>query len=161
MSALRLFPVIPTGLVDHGGERRPEDSLNFKPIGPDNDWRIRNGMDHLDDYFAETVKPTVELFAKPRSFFDDLSDVRDIFIHRHDLADADEPYFSQIIDRVDLSTMSWIVSTNGDLADRQVRFGCYGIAPHLVRNLACPILIEALAGFSLTPDISRYRVRYG
>jgi hypothetical protein len=43
-----------------------------------------------------------------------------------------------IIDRVDLSTTSWIVSTYADLADRQVRFGRYGIAPHLVRYLEMP-----------------------
>ncbi len=43
-----------TLVLGHGWERRPEDNLNFKPVEPDDDWRIRDGMDYLDDYFAET-----------------------------------------------------------------------------------------------------------
>lgn len=80
-----------TLVLGHGWERRPEDNLNFKPVGPDDDWRIRDGMDHLDGYFAQTFKPTAALIAKHRPFFEGLSNVRDIFILGHGLADVDEP----------------------------------------------------------------------
>lgn len=42
------------------------------------------------------------------------------------------------MDRVDLSTTRWTVSTYGDLADRQARFGGYGVAPHLVSYIEMP-----------------------
>ncbi|MEV5033975.1 bacteriophage abortive infection AbiH family protein [Sphingobium sp. LMC3-1-1.1] len=124
-----------TLVLGHGWERRPEDKLNFKPVGPDDDWRIRDGMDYLDDYFTETFKPTVELIAKHQAFFDGLSHVRDIFILGHGLANVDEPYFSEIMDRVDLTATRWTVSIYHDLAERRACFGAYGIAPHLVRYL--------------------------
>lgn len=124
-----------TLILGHGWERSPEDNLNCEPMGPDDDWRIRDGMDYLDDYFAETFKPTVELIAKHDTFFRDLAPVRDIFILGHGLSDVDEPYISEIMDRVDLRTTHWTVSVYNDLADRQARFGAYGVTPHLVRYL--------------------------
>jgi hypothetical protein len=124
-----------TLVLGHGWERAPEDKLHFEPAGPDDDWRIRDGMDHLDGYFAETFKPTIELIERHKAFFESLSHVRDIFILGHGLAEVDEPYISEIMDRVDLATTRWTVSVHNDLADRQARFGAYGIAPHLVRYM--------------------------
>lgn len=125
-----------TLILGHGWERRPEERLNAEPVGPEDDWRVRDGIDHLDDYFAATFKPTVELIAKHADFFDGLADVRDIRLMGHGLSDVDEPYLSTIMDRVEIDTTRWTVSVYGDLADRQARFGAYGIVPHLVRYLA-------------------------
>jgi hypothetical protein len=35
-----------------GGSAALKDNPNFKPVGPDDDWRIRDGMEYLDAYFA-------------------------------------------------------------------------------------------------------------
>jgi hypothetical protein len=123
-------------ILGHGWERQPEDNLNFEPVGPDDDWRIRDGMDYLDDYFTATFKPTGELLDRYAAFFDALAPIRDIRIMGHGLADLDEPYYAAIMDRIDLGATRWAVSVYGDLADRQARFGAYGVAPHLVRYLA-------------------------
>lgn len=125
-------------VLGHGWERSPEDRLNAEPMGPDDDWRIRDGINHLDAYFERTFKPTIELIAKHAAFFDQVARVRDICILGHSLADVDEPYISAIMDRVDLGTVRWTVSVFGDLAERQACFEAYGIAPHLVRYVAMP-----------------------
>lgn len=123
-------------ILGHGWERRPEDSLNFEPVGPDDDWRIRDGMSYLDDFFVATFKPTAKLIEANRTFFEALASVQEIRVMGHGLADVDEPYLSEIMDRVDAGSTRWTVSTfNGDLAERRARFGAYGIAPHLVRYL--------------------------
>lgn len=122
-------------VLGHGWERSPEDRLNSKPVGPDDDWRILDGIDHIEGCFAATFKPTFDLIAKHAAFFDGLAHVRDIRVMGHGLSEVDEPYYGAIMDRVDLAATRWTVSIYGDLASRQASFGGYGIAPHLVRYL--------------------------
>lgn len=125
-------------ILGHGWERRPEERLNSSPAGPDDDWRIRDGIDHIEGYFAETFKPTGELIDRHAAFFGSLAQVRDIRIMGHGLAEVDEPYISAVMDSVDLTVTRWTVSVRGDLQERRVRFGAFGIDPHLVRYLELP-----------------------
>ena len=120
-------------ILGHGWERSPEDRLNSKAPGPDDDWRIRDGIDHIEGYFAATFKPTFDLIAKYAAFFDGLAHVQDIRVMGHGLSEVDEPYYGAIMDRVGLAATRWTISIYGDLACRQASFGGYGIAPHLVR----------------------------
>ena len=122
-------------ILDHGWERRPEDSLNFKPVGPDDDWRVRDGVEHLDDYFAATFKPTAKLIEQNIPFFDKLSTVDDVMVMGHGLAEVDEAYIDAVMERLDLATTRWTISVFGDLQERQARFGAYGLRPDLVRYL--------------------------
>lgn len=122
-------------ILGHGWERTPEDSLNFGPVGPDDDWRVRYGIEHLDDYFAATLKPTAKLIEKNAPFFDKLSTVNDVMVMGHGLADVDETYIEAVMERLDLATTRWTISVFGDLQERMARFGAYGLRPDLVRYL--------------------------
>ncbi|MEO9598911.1 bacteriophage abortive infection AbiH family protein [Parasphingorhabdus sp.] len=117
----------------HGWERRPEDSLNFKPEGPDDDWRVREGIEHIDDYFAATFKPTAALINSNSAFFGSLSDIREVSIMGHGLAEVDEPYIEAIMDQVDLQKTQWTISVYDDREERKRLFGAYDIASHLVQ----------------------------
>jgi len=119
-------------ILGHGWERRPEDSPNFQPNGPDDDWRVRQGIEHIDDFFAATFKPTVKLIEQNHRFFEGLAGVGEVFVMGHSLAEVDHPYFEAIIDQVDLTTTRWTISVFEDLDERRLRFGGFGIAPHLV-----------------------------
>lgn len=127
-----------TLVLGHGWERRPEDSLNFTPDGPDDDWRVRQGIEHIDDFFAATFKPTGALIARHAGFFEALSPVSEILIMGHSLAEVDQPYLETIMDQVDLKTTRWTVSVHNDLDARMALFGTYGIDPHLVSYRALP-----------------------
>lgn len=119
-------------VLGHGWERRPEDSLNFKPDGPDDDWRVRAGIEHIDDFFAATFKPTAKLIDRNRAFFDSLASIREVLIMGHSLTEVDEPYLEEIMDRVDLATTRWTVSVFDDFEERRARFGAFGISTQLV-----------------------------
>lgn len=119
-------------VLGHGWERAPEDSMNFKPDGPDDDWRVRDGIEYIDQFFAETFKPTARLIDENAAFFAGLAQVRDVKIMGHGLAEVDEPYIDEIMRRVDLATTRWTVSIYGDLEARRARFGQYPIPPHLI-----------------------------
>lgn len=127
-----------TLILGHGWERRPEDSLNFEPMGPDDDWRIRDGIDYIDDFFAATFKPTAKLILANESFFSALSGIREIRVMGHGLAEVDSPYLDAIMDRVDLATARWTISTYGDLEARQALFSAYDIDPRLVQYRELP-----------------------
>lgn len=119
-------------VLGHAWERRPEDSLNFKPDGPDDDWRVRDGIEYIDEYFAATLKPTAEIIARNAPFFTRIAPVREIVILGHSLAEVDQPYIEAIMDKVDLQRTRWVISAFGDLDDRKTRFGAYGLPDHLV-----------------------------
>ncbi|WP_326522934.1 bacteriophage abortive infection AbiH family protein [Sphingomonas sp.] len=119
-------------VLGHGWSRAPEDSLNFGPVGPDDDWRVRDGIEYIDQFFADTFKPTDKLLEENRPFFDGLAGLREILIMGHGMAEVDEPYFEEIMRRVDLASTRWIVSVFGDVEKRRERFGQYGIAPWLI-----------------------------
>lgn len=119
-------------VLGHAWERAPEDSLNFKPDGPDDDWRVRNGIEYIDQFFADTFKPTDRLIKQNATFFAGLANVREIKIMGHGLAEVDAPYIYEIMRQVDLTTTRWTVSIYGDLDARRARFGQYSIAPNLV-----------------------------
>jgi hypothetical protein len=121
-----------TLVLGHGWERRAEDSLNFEPMGPDDDWRVREGIEHIDDFFAATFKPTMRLIDANRSFFEGLGDVRDVLIMGHGMAEVDAPYLEEIMNHVDLVTTRWTISVHNDLEARRELFEPYGIARHLV-----------------------------
>jgi hypothetical protein len=122
-------------ILGHGWERKPEDSLNFEPVGPDDDWRVRDGIEHLDDFFAATFKPTAKLIEQNAPFFDKLSAVDHVMVMGHGLAEVDEAYIEAVMERLDLAATRWMISVFGDLQERQVRFGAYGLPPDLVRYL--------------------------
>lgn len=119
-------------VLGHGWERRPEDSLNFEPDGPDSDWRVRDGIEHLDAFFEATFKPTRQLIDKNAAFFHSLAEVDHVRILGHGLAEVDEPYLEAVIDAVDVTRTRWTISTYNDLDERRERFGAYRIAEHLV-----------------------------
>ncbi len=122
-------------ILGHGWERRPEDSLNFAPVGPDEDWRVGDGIEYVDGYFSDTFKPTAKLIERNALFFDSLSTITDIIIMGHGLAEVDEAYIEAIMERVDLATTRWTISVYGDMQERMARFGAYGLRPDLVRYL--------------------------
>ena len=119
-------------VLGHGWERRPEDSLNFGPEDPDQDWRVREGIEHIDAYFEATFKPTQAIIARSRAFFDSLSDVSEVRILGHGLHEVDTPYIEAVMNAVDLTRVSWTVSTFNDLEKRRAVFGAYGVPESLV-----------------------------
>ena len=115
-------------ILGHGWERRPEDSLNFQPDGPDDDWRVRQGIEHIDDFFAATFKPTAKRIEQNHGFFEGLAGVREVFVMGHSLAEVDHPYFEAIIDQVDLTTTRWTISVFDDHLRRGIEVAEWAIA---------------------------------
>jgi hypothetical protein len=122
-------------ILGHGWEPSDDERLSAGSDGPDDNWRVRDGLEHLDRYFAETLKPTAEIIAQNRASFASLHDVDEVLIMGHGLHAVDAPYFEAVMASVDLTKTRWSVSTYHDLQERQLLFGAFDINPKLVRYL--------------------------
>lgn len=121
-------------VLGHGWERTPEDSRNFGTEGPDDDWRIRDGISYIDDFFAATFKPTDDLIARNSGFFGALADISEILVMGYGLAPVDAAYLHEIERRARPDAF-WTVSVFNDLDQRQQRMASLGIPPERLRFL--------------------------
>lgn len=121
------------------GNEGPEDSRNFGSEGPDDDWRIRDGISYIDDLFAATFKQTDDLIARNIGFFEALADVTEVLVMGHSLAPVDAAYLHEIERRTDPNAV-WSVSVFNDLELRQQRTACLGVAPERLRFLPMDLM---------------------
>lgn len=99
-------------VLGHGWDRQRSE-LRSRFVDEETDVRVAGGFELIDELLAETFKPTKEILARNKAFFEDLSAVTEVFVLGHSLAQVDEPYFSAVLDHVE-SNAHWTVSFHSD-----------------------------------------------
>ncbi|MDR2225223.1 MAG: bacteriophage abortive infection AbiH family protein [Providencia sp.] len=112
-----------------GHSFRVEKSLN-PYIGPDQDTRIAEAYDSIDEYFGNTFKPSEDIIEdiikEERVFFSSLKNVDEVIVLGHSLAEVDGKYFAEINKSIQ-ENARWIVALyrgeekSGSLEDYDVR----------------------------------------
>ncbi|MEQ4672489.1 bacteriophage abortive infection AbiH family protein [Providencia manganoxydans] len=108
-----------------GHSFRVEKSLN-PYIGPDQDTRIAEAYDSIDEYFGNTFKPSEDIIKEERVFFSSLKNVDEVIVLGHSLAEVDGKYFAEINKSIQ-ENARWIVALyrgeekSGSLEDYDVR----------------------------------------
>ncbi|MEX9649285.1 bacteriophage abortive infection AbiH family protein [Providencia rettgeri] len=108
-----------------GHSFRVEKSLN-PYIGPDQDTRIAEAYDSIDEYFGNTFKPSEDIIKEERVFFSSLKNVGEVIVLGHSLAEVDGKYFAEINKSIQ-ENARWIVALyrgeekSGSLEDYDVR----------------------------------------
>lgn len=112
-----------------GHSFRVEKSLN-PYIGPDQDTRIAEAYDSIDEYFGNTFKPSEDILEdiikEKRVFFSSLKNVDEVIVLGHSLAEVDGKYFAEINKSIQ-ENARWIVALyrgeekSGSLEDYDVR----------------------------------------
>ena len=95
-------------------EKRMADDAN-----EDTDTRLAGALNNLDSYFKSTFKPSSDIISGNSEYFNSLSDVDEVFVLGHSLADVDHPYFSKIISSITPHAF-WVV--------------CYFVDPEPIRK---------------------------
>ena len=90
------------------------------------DFRVLEGEDILDRYFAATFKPAEKILARHGAFFESLSDIEDIRVLGHALSEVDFLYLLRI--REVAPSAPWRISYFGDPAPIAERAGALGLA---------------------------------
>lgn len=108
-----------------GHSFRVEKSLN-PYIGPDQDTRIAEAYDSIDEYFGNTFKPSEDIIKEESVFFSSLKNVDEVIVLGHSLAEVDGKYFAEINKSIQ-ENARWIVALyrgeekSGSLEDYYVR----------------------------------------
>lgn len=108
-----------------GHSFRVEKSLN-PHIEPDQDTRIAEAYDSIDEYFGNTFKPSEDIIKEESIFFSSLKNVDEVIVLGHSLAEVDGEYFAEINKSIQ-ENARWIVALyrgeekSGTLEDYDVR----------------------------------------
>ncbi|MFA0145340.1 bacteriophage abortive infection AbiH family protein [Vibrio lentus] len=77
------------------------------------DYSYQRGKDMINRYFTTTFKGTGKIIDMNSKFFDSLSNVEEVLILGHSLADVDLPYFRKIVSSIN-PNIKWTVSYHVD-----------------------------------------------
>ena len=108
-----------------GHSFRVEKSLNTY-IGQDQDTRIAEAYDSIDEYFGNTFKPSEDIIKEESVFFSSLKNVNEVIVLGHSLAEVDGEYFSEINKTIQENSR-WVVALyrgekkSGNLEDYDVK----------------------------------------
>ncbi|MBK9446212.1 MAG: bacteriophage abortive infection AbiH family protein [Betaproteobacteria bacterium] len=97
-------------VLGHGVNPKAIVSLNVGADLEDQDTRVTQANECIDEYFSRTYKPTDRVISAHQDFFDSLSVVERIYVLGHSLSEVDWPYFALIAEKTKASAPDWIVS---------------------------------------------------
>ncbi|MGQ5522129.1 bacteriophage abortive infection AbiH family protein [Chitinimonas sp. PSY-7] len=130
-------------ILGHGWIPKPHE-LPGHGIDPEEaDTRILEGYQIVNGYFSSTFKPTNKIIEDQQPFFRSLRSVRQIFVMGHSLSEVDFPYLSEIIEKIDKSTVTWKISYHEDPTEAQNKFAKLNVD-------------ESLATFARMNDIDQW-----
>ena len=100
----------------------------------DQDTRITEGKDIIDEYFIETYKPTDKIIEDNEKFFSTLSNIEEVYVLGHSMSEVDLPYFQKIVSSIDSKNVKWRISYYGDedLARHSSTMNEFGICKNLI-----------------------------
>lgn len=97
-------------VLGHGVSPKTIASLNAGADLEDQDTRVTQANECIDDYFSRTYKPTDRVISAHQAFFDSLSDVKRICVLGHSLSEVDWPYFLLIAENTKAYGPHWVTS---------------------------------------------------
>lgn len=109
------------------GHAREHEPRRRSDADADMDFRVLEGEDILDRYFADTFKPAEAILARSATFFDALTDIEEVIVLGHALSEVDFLYLLRI--RSASPSARWRISYYGDpepVATRAVELGLTG-----------------------------------
>lgn len=95
-----------------GHSRNPADIASFNDVQgiEDQDVRITEGNEILDNYFVETYKQSEQIIDENKGYFDSLNEIEEIVIIGHSLSEVDKKYFEHIATKINADNVTWKVS---------------------------------------------------
>jgi hypothetical protein len=96
-------------ILGHSREPSNENSIDKGINSYDEDVRISEGNQILDKYFEKTFKKTEEIIKNKTTFFNNLSEIKEVFVLGHSISTVDIKYYKIILKSISNSAI-WNVS---------------------------------------------------
>lgn len=117
-------------VLGHGWE--PEDLKTEIYDLENEDVRVIEGQEYINDFFSATFKPTDQILKKYKMFFSGLGAVDEILVMGHSLSEVDHAYFYEIIKNVNPSKSAWKISYYKNKDTIEKKFSKFKIEKKLV-----------------------------
>ncbi|MCA1325146.1 bacteriophage abortive infection AbiH family protein [Herbaspirillum sp. alder98] len=97
-------------VLGHAWAPESRRSLNDREDIEELDSRLAEANNIIDDYFSATFKPSKELIAQNRLFFDMLTNTERVLVLGHSLSTVDEVYFRALLRQPSVAASQWVVA---------------------------------------------------
>lgn len=97
-------------VLGHAWHPQTRRSLNDRPDIEDIDTRSMEANDAIDAYFSATFKRSADLIAQHRGFIDALTDIEQVIVLGHSLADVDAAYFMALLEQRSVAEAAWLIA---------------------------------------------------
>ena len=97
-------------ILGHAWNPVNRKSLNDRQDIEDVDIRLLEANSIIDQYFSSTFKPSIQLIAKNRSFFDSLYCVSEVVVLGHSLSVIDAEYFHELLSVPSITLATWTIA---------------------------------------------------
>lgn len=110
-------------ILGHGKDYEQLEKENPAPQGEYVDFSENQAWEGMLEGIAKKKKPTGEIIAKYKTFFEKLSDIEVIIVLGLSFSKVDLPYLNKICRSVDTATVRWISSAyDGQTCENQKKF---------------------------------------
>lgn len=101
---------VPDLILGHAYNTTEIKSLNQGVDHEDQDVRVTEAYEILDNYFSRTYKPTSDVLQRHKKFFSGLAGVSEIYVVGHSLSEVDGPYIREIVKATKSANPTWVVT---------------------------------------------------
>jgi Bacteriophage abortive infection AbiH len=101
---------VPDLILGHAYSQAEIPSLNHGANLEDQDVRVTEVNEILDEYFSKTYKPTSDVLQRHMGFFSGLAGVSEIYVVGHSLSEVDSPYICEIVEATKFAHPTWVVT---------------------------------------------------
>ena len=125
-------------VLGHAWNPSERKSLNDHPCIEDQDTRVTEAYNILDDYFGRTFKPSEKILQENGAFFARLRNIEEIFVLGHSLCDVDRSYFEAVVKAINVNTAQWTIACReqDDCLGKQALVATFGISSHLIKTVS-------------------------
>lgn len=74
------------------------------------DLSIQRGKWAVEQYYFDSLKDTGQIIKDNVMYFSSLNSINEIVVIGHSMSQVDHPYFSEIINNIDINTTKWIIT---------------------------------------------------
>lgn len=124
-------------VLGHAWNPSERKSLNDHLGVEDQDTRVTEAYNILDDYFSKTFKPSEKIIQENGAFFARLRNIEEIFVLGHSLSNVDRSYFEAVIKAINVDTAHWTIACleQDDCLDKQATVVMFGVPVHLIKTV--------------------------
>jgi len=124
-------------VLGHAWNPIERQSLNDHSDIEDQDTRVTEAYDILDQYFSKTFKPSMKIIKKNDIFFSRLCNIKEICVLGHSLDEVDRNYFKAVVTAINVDSTPWTIACRKptEMQDKRLKVRGFGVSDSLITTV--------------------------